>query len=400
MHMSQKQIRPGTVQRMPTAGESSANKFLVKRQGTIASKNEACRNGEGKTDDSALASDWLNQKSKRGPTHITGGRVGFSLSQFTKKRNTNANAATATATNRGRPTKLINTAGADFDGSVCIPKPSKLLFQQSSSGTPTDAVPATRKVVTPTTIDSKSRETILNQQAELAQRIKRGGITTTTITKSSEKSETGSNGPRQHAYNALNSRTLSRYSSAPRSRQQQQKQQQRNSGNQRTGGGEPTTSNDEEVDAFLLAMGGGRMDEETVRNAKSRFASEVEADEYANRRRKLVELEKMEASRQSRQKKKKTDSGGMGGDNNSNNRMMTKTWFCKNCQQHYTVKPRSCIAAQHAVKTIRKLKEVSTKDERRNALHRKRIEDGGLVLGSGIDWKIHGNRVGYNRFNN
>ena len=136
-------------------------------------------------------------------------------------------------------------------------------------------------------------------------------------------------------------------------------------------------------------MGGGKIDEEKIRNAKSKFADEIEADEYAKRRRNVIELEKMEDSQQSKKKKK----------DGENNRM-TKTWFCKNCRQNYTIKPRSCIAAQHNVRTLFEVKEVATKDEQRNKLHKKRIEDGGLILGSGIDWKINGSRVGYNRFNN
>ena len=67
-----------------------------------------------------------------------------------------------------------------------------------------------------------------------------------------------------------------------------------------------STPKSNEVDDFLASM--GDFDQDKIRNAKSKFANEVEADEYAKRRRRVEELEKAEASHESRNKKKKSDS--------------------------------------------------------------------------------------------
>jgi len=234
---------------------------------------------------------------------------------------------------------------------VSIPKPSKL-FQQLS--TPNEV--RTRRMVTPT-IKSEPRENLLQQQAKVAQRIKEG------VTRICEGKK---------IYSTLSNIRVSTSNSKQSSNSQ-------------------TSEKSKDVNSFLAVMG-GEIDEEKIRKARSQFADEVDADEYARHRRKVVELEKLEASQESRNKKKNLGNG--------NNNRMTRTWFCQNCRQNSTLKPKSCFAARHRVNTNYDLKDVTTKDERRKKLHGKSIEDGGLILGSGIDWNTSGSRVGYNRFNN
>jgi hypothetical protein len=321
-----------------SAGNSSVKKPLANRQAAYVGDNDMHGKGTNIPKKTSSSGNWLKDgaalSKERGPALISG-RVGFSLSHFTKNTQriakTNTNPAAATNHN-----KKLNTAG-NFDGSVSIPKPSKL-FQQSS--TPKE-VP-TKRIITPT-MDSKVREKSLQQQAEVAKRIKEGKAT-------------------KYQGKVINS-TL------PNIRVSASKSKQSNNGR--------TTGKSTEVNSFLAAMG-GEIDEEKIRNARSQFADEVEADEYAKHRRKVVELEKLEASQESRNKKKNLANG-------KNNRM-TKRWHCKNCRQTYTLKPRGCITKNHAVTTKYDLKEDVTKDERRRKLNDKSVEDGGLRLGMGLDW--------------
>ena len=132
---------------------------------------------------------------------------------------------------------------------------------------------------------------------------------------------------------------------------------------------------------FLAVMGTiDDGDEEKIRNARSQFADEVDADEYANRRRKLLELEKHEALSQEKNYR----------NNNSqlkqNNKRLTKSWSCQTCGQSYVYKPKRCIAQNHQLKTIFDIEKSTTKHEQRTKLNGKSTEDGGLHIGSGLDW--------------
>ena len=80
------------------------------------------------------------------------------------------------------------------------------------------------------------------------------------------------------------------------------------------------------------------IDLDKVRNAKRRFATEVEAEEYAKSRQKVLELEKMESSKDAKRKK--------------------------------GVKKSTLL----------------TKTEKRIKLHHASTEDGGLRLGAGLEW--------------
>ena len=323
------------IQRTST-GNSSVKKPLANQQAAFVGDNDMHARGTKRPKKTSYGGDWLEEATalskERGPAHISG-RVGFSLSHFTKntQRIAKTNTNPAAATNH---TKKLNTAG-NFDGSVSIPKPSKL-FQQSS--TPKEV--STKRIITP---DSKVREKSLQQQAEVAKRIKEG--------RSTRCEGKGIN------------------SALPNIRVSASNSKQSNNGR--------TTGKTKDVNSFLSAMG-GEIDEEKIRNARSQFADEVEADEYAKHRRKVVELEKLEASQESRDKKKNLANG-------KNNRM-TKRWHCKNCRQTYTLKPRGCITKNHAVTTKYDLKQDVTKDERRKKLNDKSVEDGGLRLGMGLDW--------------
>jgi hypothetical protein len=322
------------------AGNSSTYKFRKKREATTGGGTNISTKDSKRPKNSSSGFDFMKEgkemAKKRGPSSMSR-RSGFPLSHYTKNHQAPKKTTYVDATNAKKPQKprLINTSGIDYDGSVSIPKPSKL-FEQSSAS---KKVP-TGRVITPTN-ESKTAARVLQQQSEVAQRTKEGSTR-----KYKEK---------RADYTLSNSRIKASDSRQP--------------SNGRTG------KKSKEVNSFLAAMG-GEIDEEKIRNAKSQFNDEVKADEYAKQRRKVDELEKREASQELREKKKNSGNG--------KNRRITTTWFCKNCEVNYTVRPESCFGSTHKVTEKRVLKVDKTKEERRNELHR----NGGLKIGSGLDWSL------------
>ncbi len=137
---------------------------------------------------------------------------------------------------------------------------------------------------------------------------------------------------------------------------------------------------DQEIE-FLAAM--GDIDHEKVRNAKSRFANEIQAEEYVASRQKVLELEKLEEQTNSRKRREEDDT-----------KRLSKEWRCRTCSQNFTFKPKSCYKAGHDIATVRNIRKETSKAESRTELHRKRSEDGGLQLGAGLEWSgpFWGNR--------
>ena len=320
----------------------SEKKTFAKREDTAVGDNGITATSSVKWPKKApVAGNWLEQgiamSKQRGPTS-TSGRTGFSLSRFTsKKRSAKPNSNTANARNRNKK-RSINTDGEGFNGSVMIPKPS-LLFKTSC----TSAL-VTKRIVTPI-VGPKAKEELIQRQAELARQIKEGG-------------------PRKCEEKGTNSIFSERRIRAPQSKLSSKGSSRKKS---------------TEVDSFLAAM--GDIDEEKIRNAKSEFANEVEADEYAKQRRKVDELEKAEASHESRNKK-----------NKSEEKKLSRMWLCKTCGKSYFKTPKACTKAGHEVSRKFAIKDDITKDERRSELNRRNIEDGGLRVGSGIAWSSYGNR--------
>ena len=320
-----------------SARNSFTRKPLEKRVANRNGGDDTRTREVAKPKNISCGTDWLEMgkcmTKERGPTHLKG-RAGFSLSRFTKtKQNAKTATNTTVAAKNNRSNRLINTTGTAFDGSVIIPKPSKI-FQKSSTS---EDVVATKRIVTPT-ISFKSKENLLEKQAEVAKLLQGGRTKRMDATPS----------------NTIPSKSRVRKSSHVQSNEKSKA-----------------------VDTFLASMG-GEIDEEKVRKAKSRFADEIEADEYAKHRRKVEELEKLEVSQELRNKKNKSKNG--------EGKRLTKTWFCKNCRRNYAMKPRSCFVAQHSVTTKYELNDAMTKEEQRTKLHRKGAKDGGLVLGMGLDW--------------
>ncbi|CAJ1954360.1 unnamed protein product [Cylindrotheca closterium] len=122
----------------------------------------------------------------------------------------------------------------------------------------------------------------------------------------------------------------------------------------------------------------GDIDLEKVRNTKSKFAREVEAEEYAKSRQKVVELEKLEGTKNAAKKRQDIET-----------KSFTVEYFCKTCGTHSVFLPNSCVNAKHNVKKRRKLAQQQTKEAKRTKLHQKSAADGGLRLGAGNEWARH-----------
>lgn len=119
----------------------------------------------------------------------------------------------------------------------------------------------------------------------------------------------------------------------------------------------------------------GDIDLEKVRNTKSKFATEVEAEEYARSRQKVVELEKLEGAKSASKKRQENEI-----------KSLAVEYVCKTCNCRSLHPPKSCMNANHNVKKIRKLAQQQTKESKRTKLHQKDAADGGLRLGAGNEW--------------
>ncbi len=318
----------------------------AKRAVELVGNNGITKNGTKKPKKSLVSGNWLEEgkamSKERGPKNTSSGRTGFSLSHFTKSKQRSAkpNSNTPSTTN-GNKSRSITTDGKGFDGSVIVPKPSALFKTPSASSE------VSRRIVTPKN-DPAVMEELLQTQAEVSRQMKegRGTIREENVEKPifTKNRLTASNARKQSSSKG------------------------------------PSREKSKEVNAFLAAMGGD-IDTEKVRNAKSKFANEVDADEYAKQRRKVDELEKAEASHDSRNKKK-----------NSEKKRITKTWFCKTCGKNYFKTPKACIRSSHEVDRKVDIKDDVTKEERRTELNKRSVEDGGLRVGQGIDWSTFGSR--------
>jgi hypothetical protein len=124
-----------------------------------------------------------------------------------------------------------------------------------------------------------------------------------------------------------------------------------------------------------------------VMAAKSRFADEADAEEYARARQAVSELEKEELKTLRKDKSKQQA-------NKTNQRPSSiKTeYFCVQCKRNYVKVPPACQLMQHKIRVDRKILGTQTTAEKRMMLSTKGVEDGGMVLAQGIDWD---NRFSY-----
>ena len=146
------------------------------------------------------------------------------------------------------------------------------------------------------------------------------------------------------------------------------------------------------------AFGGGEpLDSDRILNAKSRFDGAVTAHNYAKARAAVQELEARECKQDEREVRKLASEKRKAGKSSSGDgSIVTTGWICRTCRKKTSFKPASCIAARHDVRQQRQLKNdkraPGTRKERLDR-HDKDSADGGLKLGSGIEWSW--NRGGF-----
>jgi len=112
-----------------------------------------------------------------------------------------------------------------------------------------------------------------------------------------------------------------------------------------------------------------------IEERKSRFESELEAEEYARARQAVSELESKEENELKRKQKSGKDIS-----------RIKQEWICLTCRQQSTKRPKNCAARGHCVKRKRSIRQGQPTDEARVALSNKSALEGGIVLGKGLEW--------------
>jgi hypothetical protein len=248
--------------------------------------------------------DWLN--SKRNSTS-------GSLNVSTKKR-------------------IINTDSGGFDGSVAIPKPSKLFCTKApSSGQYLSHVVTEQQALDEAKIDS-----ILQNQRLVAQHQK--------------ENVQAAHGP-------------TRLSKSNTVRVREMK-----------------GSSDDSLKESLFGKVAS-VDLERVLNAKSLFADEADAEAYAKSRRIVTDLERREEQKKLIETNKKKGSG-----TSLKESSIQKEWVCATCKRTTKTRPSICIRSNHNVSLKRDVKTSATVTEKRLELDEKSVQDGGLTLGAGLEW--------------
>ena len=267
----------------------------------------------------------------------------------------------SSSTTTKRPVKVFTTEG--YDGSVHVPKPNKLLFQRGATSL------AASSMITPSPDNNRSPSAlILDKQRSLAELLKRkqGSISTTPAT-NMKRSFPINKDTLARSKQKIVSTTAGGIKVVKRST---------NSSQSKT-----TNKYNDFASAFGSTGGGGLSSDADIMNAKSRFSSVTDAQEYARARAQVQELEAQEARKEGYNDKKKK--------NKSNDvAIRTTGWACRTCKKTTPFKPVACIKARHDVRQKREIKGQETLSKRKDRLdrHGKDEKEGGLALGSGVEW--------------
>ena len=254
------------------------------------------------------------------------------------------NAPSMKANVKTTKSKVFQAEG--YDGSVQVPKPSSL-FRKAATFRPGSLLSSANNKITTSDILEKQRSL-----AELLQQKKQGVVNSRTEDLLSRLS---SNKTRKH----------------PNSSSVKSGQSSRNT--------------------FASSFGDFCNDNDIL-NAQSRFASAANAQEYARARGAIQELEVKEFEMDQR---KQRTSGGAATKNGGKDKdpspkgIVTAGWICKTCKKKTPMKPLVCIRAKHDVQQQRELsnrKSTIGSTKERLQRHGKEAEEGGLTLGSGLEW--------------
>ena len=114
--------------------------------------------------------------------------------------------------------------------------------------------------------------------------------------------------------------------------------------------------------------------------AKSSYQPEADAEHYARSRQAVNDLEHKETQKNARDERKKKQMKGR------DEKVIQVQWICTSCGKESASQLVLCQKMGHKVKKKRSIKQATTKEESRDRLNKKRAEDGGLQLGSGLEW--------------
>ncbi|GFH50942.1 hypothetical protein CTEN210_07418 [Chaetoceros tenuissimus] len=121
----------------------------------------------------------------------------------------------------------------------------------------------------------------------------------------------------------------------------------------------------------------------SILETKSKYSHEADAESYAKSRQALTELEKQEA----KYDKSQTRKIGNGKEKpTSSSAIIVCTYKCVTCNKITSYKPSACIAANHKVKQKREIKSKKSITEKRLNLKTRSADEGGMVLGQGLEW--------------
>ncbi|KAL7571980.1 hypothetical protein ACA910_001638 [Epithemia clementina (nom. ined.)] len=280
-------------------------------------------------------------------------------STATKKRTPLAGAASRSNGKRRRSAASINTDTTGFDGSVAIPKPSRLFRPSQPQHHQCHHAAAQHEEqqhqsqiasAKPDPRDERLAAQILLRQAQVAERLM-----------GSEQDQ------------GKTKRSL-----APSGTNRKSTQQQAS-----------TTKQDSTNGLFGSIT---QADLDRAATCTSVFASEVQAEEYALHRRAVVELEKEEQRKMGPNNDKNNDK-----DNSGRDRGIQIEWHCRDCAKTFRHKlPSSCRRQNHNVvrKRIVAQPTESVDQRRQNLNDRSNLYGNGdaLTLGSGLEWSTWGSR--------
>jgi hypothetical protein len=122
-------------------------------------------------------------------------------------------------------------------------------------------------------------------------------------------------------------------------------------------------------------------DKERITNKKSRFSNEADAEEYAKSRRIVSELENEESKKEFKASKSNKLQGKGNGTGTAGS--IKTEYFCQTCKQRLQL--LGCYNAGH-LKVDRTIHAAKSIGEKRLTLSAKHADDGGLKLGSGLEW--------------
>lgn len=281
---------------------SAADRNVLKSAGRARQTSQLCSNQAAW----AITDDWLNPNNVAARSRLP------NVTTATKKRT------------------AINRDGGGFDGSVAVPRPSKM-FRAKASPLPSKSTGAQEEP-----LNQHNTASLLENQRLVAQRQKETVHQVASRRSTKIPSASTSSGTKSSAEDSLRASLFGKVAS---------------------------------------------IDVDEVLNAKSRFENEANAEAYARSRLIISDLERREEKTNAIEAKKQKPAGAFTKDSG-----IQKEWVCNTCKRTTKARPALCIRAHHKVTFKRDVKKSTNATEERLKLDERSSADGGLRLGAGLEW--------------